>query len=142
MTTKAFIDTNIFLYRVLQNPKDDPIELARKQAIATEITNSQNLTISTQVINETSANLIKKGKFKEEAVRQFINALYRRYQIAQLDSATFLRASHLRQNYSFSYWDSLIVASALEAKAEILYSEDMQHELIVDNQIQIINPFQ
>jgi predicted nucleic acid-binding protein len=52
-----------------------------------------------------------------------------------------ISASKLRHNYCFSYWDSLIVASALKAKVAILYSEDMQNELIVDKSLKIINPF-
>lgn len=51
-----------------------------------------------------------------------------------------MSASKLRQNHRFSYWDSLIVASALKAQAEIIYSEDMQHGLVVDKILTIINP--
>ena len=51
-----------------------------------------------------------------------------------------LIASNIRQDYHFSYWDSLIVASALQNACKILYSEDMQHELKVYNQLQIRNP--
>jgi predicted nucleic acid-binding protein len=50
-------------------------------------------------------------------------------------------ASNLRTQYSFSFWDSLIVASALAAEANILYSEDMQDGLIISNQLTLINPF-
>ena len=52
-----------------------------------------------------------------------------------------LAASELREAYSLSYWDSLIVATALEAGAAILYSEDMQDGLWINAQLQIINPF-
>ena len=38
--------------------------------------------------------------------------------------------------------DSLIVATALENGCTILYSEDMQHEQIIEKQIKIINPFE
>jgi predicted nucleic acid-binding protein len=44
--------------------------------------------------------------------------------------------------YSLSFWDSLIVASALAANAEILYSEDMQNGLLIENKLRIINPFE
>jgi predicted nucleic acid-binding protein len=50
-------------------------------------------------------------------------------------------ASHLREQYSFSYWDSLIVAAALQAKATTLYTEDMQAGLVIDQRLTIINPF-
>lgn len=41
----------------------------------------------------------------------------------------------------FSFWDSLIVASAILGEASILYSEDMQVGLIIENALQIVNPF-
>ncbi len=45
------------------------------------------------------------------------------------------------KNNSLSFWDSLIVASALAAGANVLYSEDIQDGLIVLKQLNIINPF-
>ena len=50
-------------------------------------------------------------------------------------------ASELREAYSLSYWDSLIVASALEAGATVLYSEDMHHDLWINARLRVINPF-
>lgn len=58
-----------------------------------------------------------------------------------LQRSTLFAASDLRDRYSLSYWDSVIVASALETGAEILYSEDMQDGLLVNNQLRIVNPF-
>jgi predicted nucleic acid-binding protein len=52
-----------------------------------------------------------------------------------------LRASRLRSQQAFSYWDSLIVSAALEAGCTLLYSEDMQHGQLVEGQLRIINPF-
>lgn len=39
------------------------------------------------------------------------------------------------------FYDSLIVASALESECTILYSEDMQPGLVIENQLKIVNPF-
>jgi len=47
----------------------------------------------------------------------------------------------LRRRYSLSYWDSTIVAAALNSGAEVLYSEDMQHGLTVEGRLEIRNPF-
>jgi predicted nucleic acid-binding protein len=55
--------------------------------------------------------------------------------VIQLDRNIILRASELRNHYSFSFWDSLIVASALATDANILDSEDMQDRLIISNQL-------
>jgi predicted nucleic acid-binding protein len=58
-----------------------------------------------------------------------------------MSKALLLRASILRERFAFSFWDSTIVASALHAEASVLYSEDMQDGLVVENRVRIINPF-
>jgi hypothetical protein len=59
-----------------------------------------------------------------------------------MSKALLLKASALREQYAFSFWDSTIVSSALHAGASVLYSEDMQAGLVVENQVRIINPFE
>ncbi len=48
----------------------------------------------------------------------------------------------IKKRYRFSYWDSLIIASALENNCSILYSEDMQHSQVIEDNLKIINPFE
>lgn len=136
-----FIDTNVWLYRLFNDQRIEPNERERKRKIATEITQKSNLVISTQVINELSVNLLKKANFQEEEVKQVIQSLYNRCQVISFDLILLESASNLRLHYQFSFWDSLIIASALSVHAEILYSEDMQDGLIIMNKLTIINPF-
>ena len=51
-----------------------------------------------------------------------------------------LTASELRTEYKLSYWDSLIVATALRINAQVLYSEDMQDSQTIEK-VTIRNPF-
>lgn len=137
-----FIDTNIWLYRLFDDQRIDARERQRKLKIATSITDQSSLMISTQVINEISANLIKKANFDETQIKAVIQSLYNRCQVVEFSLNILQSASDLRINYNLSFWDSLIVASALAGGAEFLYSEDMQDGLIVSGQLNIINPFQ
>ncbi len=57
-----------------------------------------------------------------------------------LEKMIFIQACDIREDYNISYYDSLIVSSAIDAKCTILYSEDMQHSLTIDS-LTIINPF-
>ncbi|MCU0339468.1 MAG: PIN domain-containing protein, partial [Spirosomaceae bacterium] len=50
-------------------------------------------------------------------------------------------AKSLIIRYDFQIFDAIIVASALEVGCEVLYSEDFQHNLLVENQLRILNPF-
>jgi len=58
-----------------------------------------------------------------------------------IDTNVLIYNDYLIQRYDFSLFDSIIVASALEAECDILYSEDMQHGLRVEDRLTILNPF-
>src|SRR5262245_60497820 len=76
----------------------------------------------------------------ELPVQQLIESFYAKYRVVELGTALLLKASALREQYAFSFWDSLIVSSALHTEAAVLYSEDMQDGLVVENRVRIINP--
>jgi predicted nucleic acid-binding protein len=133
--TLRFVDTNVWLYAFIEG------EDVAKSARASGLIQQGNIRLSTQVVNEVCVNLLKKAKFSEDALRQLIDAFYTKYDVFDLQRSTFLTASNLRDGFSLSYWDSVIVASALETGAGILYSEDMQDGLLVNNQLRIVNPF-
>lgn len=142
MTSGAsFVDTNVWLYRLFDDKKIEVAERQRKRNIAITITDAEGIIISTQVVNEISNNLLKKAAFNEEQVKAVIQSLYRRCTVVEFNLTIFESASNLRSRFNFSFWDSLIVACALAAGASILYSEDMQDRLVVDSQLQIVNPF-
>jgi predicted nucleic acid-binding protein len=58
-----------------------------------------------------------------------------------MDEGILLDGSQLRQEYALSFWESMVVACALAADAQILYSEDMQDGLIIRETLEIKNPF-
>src|SRR5437764_7129212 len=131
----CFIDTNVWLYAFIQTQDRN------KTAIAQTIIRSNLIVLSSQVVNEVCVNLIKKAHFDEASIRNLIESFYSQYRVAALNKATLTEASTLRDDYSFSYWDSLVVACALIEGANIVYSEDMHAGLTVENRLQIINPF-
>jgi len=132
---KIFVDSNIWLYAFIK--QDD-----RKHGVASSfIRGAEALVISTQVVSEVSVNLLKKAGQTEAFIREMVSGLYESYAVFSLTELVYLRASELRGGYSLSYWDSLICASALTAGCTELISEDMQHGLLIDNQLRIVNPF-
>lgn len=136
-----FIDSNIWLYRFLADQDPDPKEDARKRQIAISLTNLKNIVVSTQVINEICSVLKRKVNFSETEISQLIEEFEQQCQVMDVTTSILKRASQLRMNYHLSFWDGLIVASALSGNANILYSEDMQDGLIVEERLTIINPF-
>jgi predicted nucleic acid-binding protein len=131
----VFADSNIWLYALLTTQD------ANKSSKAKAVIRENKLVTSTQVINEVCVNLLRKAAFSEEQISQLINSFYDRHLVGQLDRESLVRASSLRAGHGFSYWDSLMLASALALDARIFYTEDMQDGLLVDNVLRIINPF-
>jgi predicted nucleic acid-binding protein len=130
----AFIDTNIWLYAFLDTGD------AEKSSSAKKVLSETEPILSVQVINEICVNLIKKAGFTEEQISKLVEAFYEKYPIVEMDEEILLDASRLRQEYAFSFWDSMVVACALAANAQILYSEDMQNGLTVREMLQIKDP--
>jgi predicted nucleic acid-binding protein len=139
MPAKVFVDTNIWIYSLVQS--DDPTGDKRHHKAVALLTTLSRPTLNSQVIRETCSNLIKKSAFMEEALRHLIQGWYRDCEVTSSNVSQHLRASGLRESYALSYWDSLIVASALDAGCSILYSEDMQHGQVFERSLTIVNPF-
>ncbi len=143
MTVKAFIDTNIYIYALAES-QDQKDESKRSIALSVfeTLIQSQTIVTSTQVLNEFHSNLVKKFKLDDVAVFNIVEQnILPISLIAPIGFQTYQLAFNLRLQYSVSFWDSLIVASALENNCTTLYSEDMQHQQKIENQLLIINPF-
>ncbi len=132
----CFVDSNVWLYAFSTDSKEET-----KRIIAKRLIQENSIVISTQVINEVSSNLLKKHKLDEGTLLNLIASFYSKYQVISFNLNILESASNLRNKYHLSFWDSLIIACALAANANILYSEDMQDGLIVNKQLTIINPF-
>lgn len=130
-----FIDTNVWLYSLLDTGEAD------KTKSAQILIKSSQAIVSTQVITEVCANLVKKARMPKGEVRKFIEGIYAKHHVVELDMRVSLFASELREEYSLSFWDSLIVSAAFLAGAAIIYLEDMQDGLVIRENLQIQNPF-
>lgn len=134
--TLSFIDSNVWLYALIEGQD------ILKESCANELTQTTpNIVVSVQVINEVSANLLKKAGFTEQEIRELVDSFYQLYTVMPLTQEVLLDASSLRERYRLSYWDSLIVASARASNASIIYSEDMHNGLVIDGTLTILNPF-
>lgn len=133
----CFVDTNVWIYAFM--PAQDPRKAVEAKRLIQE--HSASIVVSAQVINEVCSVLLKRKALLEPDIRHLIQAFYEQYPVVALDDTLFLLASELREQLSVSYWDSLILAAALQAQVPILYSEDLQHSQRVRNQLLILNPF-
>ena len=133
--TSCFVDTNIWLYAFIES--DDPAKSAAARGLIAEI----EPIVSTQVVNEVCVNLLRRAAFSEDQIGRLISSFYQRYVVVELGQPVMMVASRLRSRYSLSFWDSMIVAAALQAGASVLYSEDMQHGWQLEEQLRVLDPF-
>jgi predicted nucleic acid-binding protein len=61
--------------------------------------------------------------------------------VKNITPKTIQSALNIVDQYGFSYYDSLIISSALESKSTILYSEDMSDGQVIDKKLRVVNPF-
>ncbi len=140
MKDKIFIDTNIFVYAALK-PRAKLDEKKHFQAnILLSSIQELNVVISTQVLNEFYNSLLKYGiedRRIQEKLYQIIDVVV----VTSLTLDTVIKSWEIKRKYKFSYWDSLIIASALENDCSILYTEDMKNGQVIEEKLKIVNPF-
>ncbi len=132
MPDKIFIDTNIVIYALGPNS-------TKAQIAAPLFINFPH--ISTQVLSETANVAVKRLSLSVSDVKKLITTLESICVVETISLLTIHSALSIQERYSFSYYDSLIVSTAIEAGCSRLYSEDMQNGQEIDGHLQIINPF-
>ena len=137
MSADDFLDTNILVYMF-----DETDVRKRRQAEA--LVGERLLTgagcISFQVVQETTNVLIHKLGFRLEDTRQVLEQVLVPLWQVNPTASLYQSAVSLQTRHGFSFYDSLIVAAALEAGCTRLYSEDMQHGRQIQR-LTILNPF-
>jgi predicted nucleic acid-binding protein len=139
MSDKYFIDTNIFIYSF-----DTKNEIKRETAqnlIALALEKGTGI-ISYQVVQEFLSAATRKFAvpLRLKDAQKYLDIVLE--PLCEVFSSTELyhQALEIAEEWRFSFYDALIVAAALQAECEVLYSEDMQ-----DNQkirgVTILNPF-
>ncbi len=134
-----FLDTNVFVYTF------DSVD-RRKQAIANDLvavaTEQLSGAISHQVVQETLNVLTGKARTRMSTVEieRYLQEILLPLWTIVPHRDTYQRALELRSRYGFAFYDSLILAAAIEAGCDRLLSEDFQHGQQIEG-LTIENPF-
>jgi predicted nucleic acid-binding protein len=135
--TKVFFDTNLLVYAHVDS--DSAKHGAAREFLRTTMPGVYAY-VSTQVLNEFYVAL---QKYLNDH-RRIVNAITEivdQTNVVTLSMSTLERCYEIKERYGFSYWDSLIIASALNAGCTVLYTEDMQDKQLIESSLLIINPF-
>ena len=130
--TKAFFDTHVLLYLL---SADDA------KADRAEQTLAEGGIISVQVLNEFASVASRKLNLSYAEIRDFLTTVRAMIAVVSLRVETHESALALAELHGFSFYDSLIVASALLSGCQTLYSEDLQDGQIIKQRLVVRNPF-
>ena len=140
MSDRAFLDTNIFVYAIDSSPSQiDKRDRAR--GLIREHLETESGVISIQVFQEffaASTSKIPSPLSIEEAL-EFIHYISA-FEIVIPNLDMVIAAIGLRQKHGFSFWDAMIVQSAVVADCTLLFTEDFQHGFKL-GPLTIRNPF-
>jgi len=135
---RTFVDTNVLVY-LFDN--DAPEKQARARDILASQGSAGQLVISTQVLQEFYVTVTRKltiplpPNTAYQAVQDLLTL-----SIRQVTSQLVLSAIQRSIAIPLSFWDALIVETALDAQAMVLLTEDLQHNRFIDG-LRIENPF-
>ncbi|MFZ9940948.1 MAG: PIN domain-containing protein [Luteolibacter sp.] len=134
MHLEFFLDTNILLYAASGAAKEKA-----KRVVARDLLARDGGGFSVQVLAEFYVNATAKFKLPEDKVVRILESL-ESYPILPLSESVFWSALEVRKRYQISYWDSAIVAAAVELGCETIYSEDLNHGQLYAG-VRVNNPF-
>jgi predicted nucleic acid-binding protein len=128
----SFFDTSVLLYLL----SSDTEKADRVEALLAE-----SGIISVQVLNEFTAVASRKLSMPLADIREVLETIRSICRTEPLTVDDHDRAGEIMERYKFSFYDSVIVASALNAHCKSLYYEDLQHGQVIENQLRVANPF-
>jgi predicted nucleic acid-binding protein len=128
----SFFDTNVILYLA----SDDLAKADRAEALIRE-----GGTIGVQVLNEITNVARRKMRLDWPDTRMFLDMVRGLLTVRPMTVAIHTAGLNLSERHGFSTWDAMVVAAALDAGSDTLWSEDMHDGLSVAGTLRIRNPF-
>ena len=130
--SRAFFDTNVLLFLLSGD--------SRKSDLAEGLLVNGGV-ISVQVLNEFASVASRKLSLSWAEIREFLDTIRAVCRVEALTVDTHDQALRMSQRYGFSIYDSTILASALLAQCNVVFTEDLQDGQIIEDRITIQNPF-
>lgn len=134
MSDRVFIDTNLLVYSI----STDPVKATQIEHL---LHKPFRFIISTQIINEFANTCFRKNLLPATEIKQVIEGFLLFFELVTPGEITIRSALDLKQRYGYSWYDSMVIASALEQGCSILFSEDLQNGQTIEGQMTILNPF-
>jgi len=135
MSDKAFLDTNILIY--FYSEDDD-----NKRSIVNQVLNDNDCVTSTQAMSEFCNVMHRKFSWGATQIKEHLDNIELVCdEVLSIHRSTINNALALKDRYGFSYFDCLMLASALEGACQVIFTEDMSDGQIIDGTLKMLNPF-
>ncbi len=136
MSDRIFVDSNVFLYAA---EEASVLKSEKAAAWLRHLLRTGDGVANLQVMNEIANVLIKRGEMKPEAVFLIIDG-YMQFGSSALTHETVAAARLLHFEVGYSWWDCLLLASAIELQCRYFLTEDLQDNHKIRG-LTIISPF-
>jgi predicted nucleic acid-binding protein len=139
MSGRFFIDTNIFVYSL---ETADLKKLRISGDLITDAVKSGSGVVSYQVVQDFLHLALRRfvNPMTVMEAERYLNVVLRPLLSIHSSPMLFAEALHLHGRYQLAWYDSLIVAAAMQANCDVLYSEDLQNGQRF-GKLQVKNPF-
>ena len=137
MNDKYFLDSNVLIYVFDETDYD---KRARAEELIQSAVREGIGCISYQVVQETVNVITRKLSATAAQAHQFLEDVLIALWFVNPTGRLYRSGLDIMRRYRFSFYDSLIVAAALEAGCKTLYSEDFQNGQRIEK-LTIVNPF-
>ena len=131
--SKIALDSNILIY-------NHSLDQENKRLIASRFFEEKPV-VSSQVVSEYINVMKRVFKMQKLELMQLCTLWLEKCIIQPVILSTIQLAKNLINKYDYQIFDGIIIAAALEADCDILYSEDMHTGQIIENKLRIVNPF-
>ena len=135
--TKVFFDSNILIY--FADGADPQKQQMAEKLIKNAVINDNGV-ISTQSLQEFFATTTRKLMCSKEKAKDYLENFKDSFDVEQISVTHILKAVDICIKNQFSFWDSLILAAAIQSGCVICYSEDLTNGQFVEG-VKIVNPF-
>lgn len=137
MSVESLLDTNVIIYML---DDTDSGKSQRAEQLIVSAVQRNTCCISQQVVQETLNVAIRKLSFTKEDAQLLLEQTLLPLCKPVPTKALYQRSLDVQFRYQYSFYDTLIIAAALELGCQTLYSEDLQHGQQIGN-LTIENPF-
>ncbi|MBI5408744.1 MAG: PIN domain-containing protein [Nitrospirae bacterium] len=134
MPDRIFVDTNILIYFISNDKK-------KKLQARDIIFSSEEVFVSSQVLSEFVSVCFSKKLLGADEISSIADQFIKAFSFVPVGVSTIKNAIQIKKKAHRSFWDSMIVAAALENNCSILYTEDMHDGQVIDGKLTVRNPF-